>query len=321
MTDDYIFIGAPNDGNGKVYMFSLSYVVLRVFTASDGLGSDTFGHLFAVLDDTIYICSRINSNVGAVYVFTISTGVQTHKLEASDVNTAGAQDFGTSIAVSSAILVVGAYLKNSQDGGVYIFDTATLTEQTIVLGSNLGLTVGSRAGMRLALSGQRIFCTAHFHDSRRGALVVLDQLGTVLDTVVGENIGDQYGRSFFVKDDILLVGAPRYNANNGRGYHYTLDSPVNPTTLTLTQTFDALAVGLQNGFSTFIDTNYLYVSGKVGAGVVYRYAHDGTAMGQTVEPQSGSGDFGFSVRGNDDMIIVTAPLTGVAYRLYDAIFQ
>ena len=119
-----IVVGMPFDdigGNvnqGSAYVFKRqggSWVETQKLTASDGAVFDQFGFSVAVSGATIVVGARLddiggNFTQGSAYVFERQGGswVETQKLTASD-GAAGDQ-FGASVAVSGATIVVGALM-------------------------------------------------------------------------------------------------------------------------------------------------------------------------------------------------------------------
>jgi len=323
VSDDKVFITAltGDGGNGIVYVFDHSYAYLNEFKASDGTGGDLFGQRVSLLGDKLFIGARKHNGEGAVYVFSIASGLQTSKIQASDKSTAEAagQTFGSGIAVTSTVLVIGAMDRRTNKGGLYILDPTTFQEQVIIEGNSFGLS-NPNIGFKISIAGQRMYCRANEHDNDRGALLILDLSGTHILTLFGENRGDSFSMGYSIKDDQLYVGATGFG-NTGKGYIYTLDDPNTMTSATLDQELLPDESGLDFGLRTFLTTDYIYISGQQGVGVVYRYARDGTPMGKTFEPEGRSGNkFGSFMGGNDDMLIVGAKKSTRSYILNPNIF-
>jgi len=121
-------VGANAD-QGSAYIFDLDGNNEVKITASDGAAGDLFGVSVAVGCGRIVVGSQwddvgITTNQGSAYVFDLD-GNQLAKITASD----GAADdeFGTSVAVGSGRIVVGAYdddvNSNTDQGSAYIFET------------------------------------------------------------------------------------------------------------------------------------------------------------------------------------------------------
>jgi hypothetical protein len=127
-----IVVGAPLDGDtagnsGSAYIFDLDGNLIKKIVASDPALSDQFGTSVAVGSGRIVVGALNDDdtadNSGSVYVFDLD-GTQLEKIVASDA--AGADYFGTSVAVGCGRIVAGAYLDDDtadSSGSAYIFDT------------------------------------------------------------------------------------------------------------------------------------------------------------------------------------------------------
>jgi hypothetical protein len=122
-------VGAPNHAeaglpSGSAYVFDTTTGrQLLKLTASDAALNDNFGDPVALSGSTAIIGARGNSDAGlssgSAYMFDATTGQQLFKLTASD---AAAGDFlGSSVAISAATLVAGAYLDGPESGSVYVY--------------------------------------------------------------------------------------------------------------------------------------------------------------------------------------------------------
>ena len=136
-----IVVGAPGDDSdeGSAYVFVRSVTGWATgdqtakLTASDGAAGDEFGTSVAVDGDTIVVgAPGDDSDEGSAYVFVRpgtgwATGNQTAKLTASDG--AAGDEFGISVAVDGATIVVGSWGEDegytgvavTNAGGAYVF--------------------------------------------------------------------------------------------------------------------------------------------------------------------------------------------------------
>ena len=133
---DTIVAGARWDGDngtssGSVYVFDFNgkYWEETKLLSSDGETFDEFGTSVAIIDERIVVGapgdSENGTGSGSAYVFRL-TGeqwIEEAKLIASDG--ASADEFGSSVAISGNIVVVGAYDDNNESGidagGAYIY--------------------------------------------------------------------------------------------------------------------------------------------------------------------------------------------------------
>ena len=113
---------------GLSYIFDLNGNEVGIITASDGVANDNFGYSVAAACGKIVVGapkhnSNSNSDQGAAYIYDYD-GTNEVKLIAS--NGASYDAFGTSVAVGSGRIVVGATGDNNEngiDGGAaYVYD-------------------------------------------------------------------------------------------------------------------------------------------------------------------------------------------------------
>src|SRR6056300_39804 len=123
-----IVVVAPSDnsGRGAAYIFDFNGTQLAKITASDAAEYDFFGRSVAVGNNRIVVGATGDdddgSASGSAYIFDLD-GTQLTKITASDAG--GYDQFGTSVAVGSGRIVVGANGdadNGSNSGSAYIFD-------------------------------------------------------------------------------------------------------------------------------------------------------------------------------------------------------
>ena len=113
-----------NSNQGSAYIFDLDGNQLAKITASDGAADDYFGTSVSVGSGRIVVgTDRDDDNgsaSGSAYIFDLD-GNQLDKITASDG--AASDFFGTSVAIGSGRIVVGAPGDNSGQGSAYIYNT------------------------------------------------------------------------------------------------------------------------------------------------------------------------------------------------------
>ncbi|MCR9075757.1 MAG: FG-GAP repeat protein, partial [bacterium] len=97
---------------------------------SDGESGDQFGWSVAISGTTAVVGARLDddngTDSGSAYLFDTTTGQQIAKLLPDDG--AAEDNFGVSVAISGALVVVGAYGDDDNgtiSGSAYLFDTTT----------------------------------------------------------------------------------------------------------------------------------------------------------------------------------------------------
>jgi hypothetical protein len=122
-------VGAPSNDDagsfsGSAYLFDVSDpcnpVEIAKLTASDADANDFFGISVALRGSTALVGADgdddAGTDSGSAYLFDVATGSQIAKLTASDAN--AGDEFGESVAISSAAAIVGARGDDDDDTGI-----------------------------------------------------------------------------------------------------------------------------------------------------------------------------------------------------------
>ena len=137
ISGDTVAVGSEyaDDGSGAAYVFQRTGTTWKEqakLTASDATEGDEFGESVAISGDTIVVgaddAAGAELGTGAAYVFQRigTTWTQQTKLTAEDG--AEGDEFGFSISIRGATIVVGAYGDDHGDGryagSIYLFAAA-----------------------------------------------------------------------------------------------------------------------------------------------------------------------------------------------------
>ena len=243
IADDTVVIGAPfadNQGanSGLAYIFSRhqngsnTWGQVTELAANDGAAFDQFGVAVAIANDTVVIGANNDSDQGtfsgAAYIFQRNQGGagawgQVAKLTANDgVNF---DDFGTAVAISGDIVVVGAHFADAQgasSGSAYVFSRnqggANAWGQVAKLLANDGVA-NARFGTTVAVSGDNAVIGAPGHSNplfNIGAAYIFSRnqggpnaWGQVVKLLASDGAtGDSFASSVSISADTALVGAP-----------------------------------------------------------------------------------------------------------------
>jgi outer membrane protein assembly factor BamB len=114
-----------NSDAGAVYVFDTTTGnELFKLTASDAAGGDHFGGSVAVSGNIAVIGALYDddtgTNSGSVYIFDTTNGNELFKLTASDA--ASRDEFGSSVAASGDLVVIGAPGVNDDTGATYVLE-------------------------------------------------------------------------------------------------------------------------------------------------------------------------------------------------------
>ncbi len=352
VSGDVIVVGAmgeddEGDSAGAAYVFQRmqggtdAWGQTARLTASDAAAYDFFGCSVAVSEDVIVVGADGEDvggiNAGAAYVFQRMAGGddawgEVDKLTASD---AQADDhFGTSVAVSGDVIVVGAAVEDTggtDAGAAYVFQrmaggtdnwgqTAKLTASDAQADDHFGSTV--------AVSGDVIVVGAWGEDDsgadagaayifhrRQGAADVWGEVDKL--TASGPQAGDYFGFPVAVSEDVIVVGA-RMEDDGGTdaGAAYVFQDDAEDWRETTKNTASDASSVSWFGCSAAVSGDVLVVGAKrkasdTGAAYVFHRMQDGTdAWGEVVKltgSDAATGDyFGNAVAVAGDVIVVGA---------------
>ena len=297
---DTVVVGARGDEDktGAAYVFTKVAGVwsqAAKLTASGGGAFDYFGHSVAVDGETIVIGARgHSSNPGAAYVFTEPSNGWGHW---SNLNAGGKADltatltasnaddddqFGQSVAMDGATVVVGAKQGDETKGSAYVFTKPTgdnwadNTETARLAASDRGAS--DSFGASVAIRGSTIVVGAYYADidecdeseddcddgARSGAAYVFTKPDgavwandpnkdyrtesgkLILPTEEGTvEKNDEFGNSVALDGQSIVVGAPA--GNDDFGSVYVSDIPKWVFWASEAETTSATVEGLTNG--------------------------------------------------------------------------
>ncbi len=265
--------GSPG---GAAYVFRYNgstWVEEKILTASDANAGDDFGAAVSVIDDVVVVGASAKSGGGAAYVYrnTVgSTWVEERILTASDGM--NGDEFGSAVAVSESLAIIGAASVNGQIGAAYIFRNTegSIWDETRISRGNPAGPAGS-FGESVAISGEVALVGAWAAQGNRGTghLFRFDGSEWLETVLVPEdpttNFG--FGNDVSLSGDHAMLGAAFDGGfgNNGAAYIYNLVPEItwdNPEAITygtaLSDTqLNATAGSLPGTFS------YLPASGTV----------------------------------------------------------
>jgi len=229
-----IVVGASGDDDngsqsGSAYIFDLDGTQLAKIKSSDGAATDYFGEIVAVGSGRIVVGALVDdddgSASGSAYIFDLD-GTQLTKITASDAN--NGDRFGTSVAIGSGRIVVGASLDDddgSESGSAYIFDLDG-TQLTKITASDAA--AGDRFGHSVAVGSGRIVVGSYGDDvngGQTGSAYIFDLDGTQLAKITASDgaSGDSFGFSVAVGSGRIVVGAYGDGDDSGSSYIFDLD--------------------------------------------------------------------------------------------------
>ena len=250
--------------------------------------------------------------------------------------------FGSSMAVSGSMAVVGAPNKNGDEGAVYVFEKQNgVWVQTQILQSANPLA-GDTYGFAVAIEGSTIAVGAPQSvaedpdnpvdadiNNDPGYVEIWNHNGTEFQRSASLDIfdplnggGEEFGRSLVLTDNNwLMVGAPSDGPPNGAGRIYgyrfngtewdlvqELSTPDSPSGaafgMVLSWSAGTLAVSSESTLAPVVDDP------RIGAVYTFDNSEDGSSWSQTdrlISTTALSQEYGFSQQISGDMLIVGEP--------------
>ena len=219
---DTLYIGAPKQGQGKVYLFSRNTETGQWQWIDSSIPTDPlalrFGTAIAQYKDTLII--------GAPY---------------TDANAA---ELDPKIAPAPPLIRAPRFAISKGDtvdpgiesGAIFVYEhKGKVWQETQKLGASNRET-GDHLGEQIAIEGGAIFASVRqkdiFDHLRAGAVYVYKKRDSnwVEDTALfaqKNNVGANFGISFSILDNLLIVGANKVHENgfnSGQAYLYSLES-------------------------------------------------------------------------------------------------
>ncbi|MGB0203398.1 MAG: FG-GAP repeat protein, partial [Acholeplasmataceae bacterium] len=251
-----LVVGAPKDDDngidsGSVYVYDLTKNSEDAgfetkITSSDGAVDDRFGQKVAIDGTTLVVSAFTDDdngeNSGSVYVYDITknSGDEGFEIKITASDGANFDQFGYSVALKGATLVIGANLDSDNgfaSGSVYIYD---LTKNNGDAGFERKITASDSEesdhfGFSVAIDGTTLVVGSYNDDdngTNSGSVYVYDLTKTSDDegfeTKITASDGaqsDYFGYSVAIDGTTLVVGAYNDNdngTNSGSVYIYDL---------------------------------------------------------------------------------------------------
>lgn len=220
--------GGTGTEEGAVYVFGLSgseWAQTQRIVATGAAAGDNFGEAVAIEGTTLVIgVPGRTTRQGVVYVYTRSgaTWTSTATLMAPVGDRASSRGFGTAVALSGDVLVVGNYnYFNTATESAHVFErTGTTWAHVATLQASDG-TVGNYYGIAVAVDGDRIAVGAPANATTGAVYLYERTAGTWSPTQKLTRSGTTwFGGAVAIDGDLALIGASRTSTNAGRAYAF-----------------------------------------------------------------------------------------------------
>jgi outer membrane protein assembly factor BamB len=203
------------DSSGSAYLFDvITRQELIKLTASDAAASDRFGLDVAISGNRAIVgaTSPFIGGSGSAYLFDVGTGQELRKLSASD--SAADEGFGSSVAISGNVAIVGAFLDDDagyQSGSAYVFDVSTGQELFKFTGSATGNWFGRSVAIsgNVALVGSPQDDAPQFNSGSAYLFDVTSGQELFKFTASDGTEGNEFGWSVAISGNVAIVGSPR----------------------------------------------------------------------------------------------------------------
>lgn len=269
-------------------------------TAPDALTNDQFGKAVSLIDNNLYIGAPMHHQ-GKVYIFTRhSTSGQWQMSDSIEPSDPQALQFGAAIAQDQQTLIIGAPYTDAENtptetprnrqsrfaiskedtedpgiesGAIFIYESIdNKWQQRARLGSE-NRESGDHLGEQISIQDDTIIASIKskdvFDDLRAGAVYIYKKINHTWqeDTALYadiRNIGANFGNSFSLFNDNLLVGANKAHSNgfnSGQTYLYTKNTN-SEWFVNHLQTNSELQAHDQFGLSVALEADYLLIASK-----------------------------------------------------------
>ena len=271
ISGDTVVVGARSDdlAKGSAYIYDRNrggadnWGEVKKLTASDGAPGDQFGLSVGIAGNAVVVGAPDDDSFkGSAYVYErnnngVDSWGEVRKLTAPG----GAVNalFGSSVGISSDMVVVGAFSDDASKGSAHVYQrnkggtgnwgfVKRLTASDGLPSDLFGFSVG--------ISGDRVIVGAARDDSRRGSAYVFeramggtDNWGEVQKLTASDGVGDDnFAISLGIDGDTVVVGANGDDSLKGSAYVFSANAQLNPVPQ-ITSISPSIVVAGSGGFT------------------------------------------------------------------------
>ncbi len=324
-----IAVGAPiggfakEDGSGYVYLFNATTgQQLHKISPNDASDHGNFGYSVDMDSGRLAVgapsTNNTELNTGALYVFSVSGGVQLRKFAPEGL--AFGDHLGWSVASSGTRIAVGAPANgNNIDGvpSVYIYESLDHTVVSQIRPDPADEKIFSDFGTAVALENDIVVVGAELYDDFAGTAFVFNATtgiqATELETA-GRVAGDYFGTAVAIEGFTVAAGAPgeeHGSLHTGAVYTFSTftgnqrDRMVPPPE---DRAFDRFGYAMAAGTNVIAVTANGNDTRGVNAGVAYLYDATTRQRLATYWPDEGSnnGNLGYSIDYDSSVVAIGA---------------
>jgi hypothetical protein len=222
--------GDHADHAGSAYVFTKTpggWKQAAELKGSDTAAGDYFGWSVAISGTTAVVGAYGHAqSAGRAYVFAKTPGGWKQAAELKGDDSLAGDQFGSSVAISGATVLVGATNRAAASGGAYVFTKTPGGWKQVAELKGSDTVSGNHFGWSVAISGTTAVVGAFLHANSAGRAYVFtgtpsgwkqtaELAGS--DTVAG----DGFGISVAIAGAAVIVGATGHAASAGRAYVFT----------------------------------------------------------------------------------------------------
>ena len=219
LSEKFMVVGAVDDDydKGSAFIIPLddTETMTKIVPPDREIYSD-FGNTVAISGDIIAVGSMHDENEngydgGSVYLFT-SKGDFISKFIAPDGNEYDA--FGSSVALSKDVIVVGSYYSSNIQGSAYVF---TIFGEFLTKLEAFDREPLDHFGWNVAVHGDNIIIGAYGDESYKGSAYIYNLDGAFIKKIVAPDGEANYlfGMTVAISDHVIAVGSPYDDNENG----------------------------------------------------------------------------------------------------------
>lgn len=310
-----VVVGAPYDHTGAAsagaaYIYDATTGgLLHTLLSSPPVEREEFGSSVAVGENLVIVGARYGgpgpNPSGAAHIFSATTGALLRTILSPAQG--GQFEFGSSVAISGGLVVVGAPRDNigaANAGAAYIYDAATgALLHTLLDDAPVNL---DRFGHSIAIDQNLVVVGRPATSGRAPAAIVFDvTTGTRLHTLSDPtaSVSGEFGFSVSISGGLIAVGAPLSGSGGAHIFSATTGMLLHSLTNPLPEDWIEFGTGV-----TIVRPLVAVGAPRHGGGAIHTFsAVTGAVLGVTHSPAPQGWLFGNRIAAADGVLAVGAP--------------
>lgn len=227
-------VGVPYLSGGRAYVYAETAGGWHLVTQLQGVDTqagDYFGISVAISGTTIVVGANGHADgSGRAYIFSKDSGGWQQSAELTGTGFSPGAGFGSSVAISSGTVVVGAPLNDVFSGGAAVFQKSRDRWRQVARLTSHDISAGDFFGFSVALSAGNVAVGAPgwLRGKGRAFIFSYDRRRWPQIAALGEAdgaLGDNFGYAVGISATTVVVGAPWHGSGAGAGYVFAFGAP------------------------------------------------------------------------------------------------